>query len=83
MVDKNNNRYCTHNNTITSLEGHLAIAKEGIAFAKSQIRKGCSLFLDLEQSLSIIEDSDDEFLSDNDNDSDDEEDLECYSSDEN
>ena len=81
MVDKNNNRYCTHNNTITSLEGRLAIAKKGIAFAKNQIRKGCSLFVDLEESLSIIKDSDDEFLSDND--SDDEEDLECYSSDEN
>lgn len=41
--------------------------------------------MDLEQSISIIKDSDDEFLSDNDNDndSDDEEDLEYYSSDEN
>lgn len=65
------------------MEGRLAIAKKGIAFAKNQIRKGCSLFMDLEQSISIIKDSDDEFLSDNDNDSDDEEDLEYYSSDEN
>ena len=81
LVDKNDNRYCIRHNTIQSLRGRLAIAKKGIAFAKSQIRNGCSLFVDLEQSLSNIEDSDDEFLSDSDND--DEEDLEYSFNDEN
>ena len=81
LVEKNDNRYCIPHNTTQSLRGRLAIAKKGIAFAKSQIRNGCSLFVDLEQSLSNIEDSDDEFLSDSDND--DEEDLEYSFNDEN
>ena len=65
------------------------MVNKGISFAKSQIRKGCSLFVDLEQSLSNIADSDDEFLSDGDDDTNDnnddyaEEDLEYCSSDEN
>ena len=84
MVDENHNRYCIRHNTIQSLRGRLAVANKGIAFAKTQIRKGCSLFVDLEQSLSNIEDSEDEFLSDGDNnDAYAEEDLEYYSCDEN
>ena len=85
MDDKNRNRYCIGHNTIHSLRGRLAIAKKGIVFAKSQIRKGCSLFVDLEQSLRNIKDHDDEFLSDGDDSDDayDEEDFEHYFNDDN
>ena len=70
--------------TLETLRGRLAITNRGIAFAKSQIRKGLQLFSDLDEPLVNFEDSDDEDESD-DNDGYDrrEENSENWSSDEN
>ena len=70
MVDENHHRYCIRNDDLLSLRGRLAITNKGIAFAKSQIRKGCDAFVDLDHSMINLEDSDNEFYSDDDDDDD-------------
>lgn len=78
-------RYCLRDDTLQSLKGRLAIINEGIVFAKSQIRKGCDLFVDLGRSMINLEDSDNDLDSDYDSDYNREsyEHLEQYSNDKN
>ena len=84
LVDGSRQRYLLRSETLETLRGRLAITNRGIAFAKSQIRKGLQLFSDLDEPLVNFEDSDDEDESD-DNDGYDrrEENSENWSSDEN
>ena len=72
-TSKQRQRYFIPAKRLDTLQGYLAIANMGIAFAKNQIRSGLEYFADLDASFASLETSDHE-VSDGDDDDDDDDD---------